>query len=58
MKQPCYYHFKPDELKEIYFGVNCDIETKAIILKLTDYLPKNFNFNQMEFGDNPVRLKY
>lgn len=58
MKEPTYYHFEPDELKEIYFGVNCDIETKSIILQLTSYLPNEFNFFQMEFGDNPIRLKY
>ncbi|MBK7668810.1 MAG: hypothetical protein IPJ32_16620 [Sphingobacteriaceae bacterium] len=58
MKEPTYYHFEPAELKEIYFGVNCDIETKSIILQLTSYLPKEFLFSEMEFGDNPIRLKY
>ncbi len=55
-KSPCYYQFEPSEVKEIYFGVNCDIETKSIILNLTPYLPKHFIFHQFEFGDNPIRL--
>ncbi len=57
-KEPCYYHYKVEDIKEIYFGVNCSPETKMIILRLTSELNKNFQYTEMEFGDNPVRLKY
>lgn len=58
-REPSYYSFEPQELKEIYFGINCDIETKSIIVNLTSsYLNKGFIFKEMEFADNPVRLKY
>jgi len=56
-KEPCYYTFEPHEVKEIYFGVNCDLETKSIVNNLTPYLPDEFQLFQFEFGDNPIRLK-
>jgi hypothetical protein len=32
--QPMYYSYKPHEIKEINFGINCSKETKAMLIKL------------------------
>lgn len=55
---PTYYHYNNSQIKKIYFGINCTIETQAIIVRLLEtFLPSDFNFSQVEFADNPIRLK-
>ncbi|MBK9225064.1 MAG: hypothetical protein IPO23_11460 [Flavobacterium sp.] len=43
-------------LKNIYFGVNASIETKAIVAKLASELNKDVLFHFMEFNKNPIKL--
>ena len=57
-KTPCYYHYKIENVKEIYFGVNTNIEIKAIVLKLLEDLPKDFQHYNMKFSNNPIKLEY
>ncbi len=56
--QPIYYHYKIENIQNIFFGINCKLETKAIVAKLLYDLPKDFQFADMEFADKPLRLKY
>ncbi len=57
-KQPTYYHYKLENLKAVYFGINCSVETKAIILHLLNEKDKNFPYYIMKIKDNPIRLTY
>jgi hypothetical protein len=54
-KHPSYFHYKTEDIKEVYFGINCPIESKIIVGNLLE-MPATFNFNEMIFLDNPVRL--
>lgn len=54
--KPCYYHYDPSSLKNVYFGVNTSMETKAIVAKLTGELNKDVLFHFMEFSQRPVKL--
>lgn len=56
--EPTYFRYKIENVISVYFGVNCKHETMKIILELLKGLPEGFLFSHMEFGDNPVRLKY
>jgi|TARA_R110002033_G_C3894949_1_gene239252 hypothetical protein len=56
--KPSYYHYKGKNIKNVYFGVNASIETKAIVVKLVRELNKDVLFHFMEFSKNPVRLTY
>lgn len=57
-RNPSYYYYKPEHLKAIYFGVNADADTKKTVLELTSYLPENSQIYEMEFNENPIKLKY
>jgi hypothetical protein len=54
--KPCYYHYEKNSIKNIYFGVNASIETKAIVAKLAGELNKDVLFHFMEFNKNPIKL--
>lgn len=56
--EPTYFHYKIENVTNVFFGINCKPETMKIILELLNGLPNDFQFSQMEFGDNPIRLKY
>ncbi|MEQ8909388.1 MAG: DUF2971 domain-containing protein [Vicingaceae bacterium] len=56
--KPCYYRYELSNIDCIYFGVDCSIETKLIIARLTSDLGEKFEYDEMEFNDNPVGLKY
>jgi len=56
LKAPGYHQYSSEQVKEIYFGVNGRNVTKHVVAQLTNYLPNDFQFDIMEFGDNPVRL--
>lgn len=55
-KDPKYYRYKPEHVKEIYFGVSCAPQTKIVVMELTSYLGDDFFYYNMGFRDNPVRL--
>ncbi|WP_197463491.1 DUF2971 domain-containing protein [Cochleicola gelatinilyticus] len=57
-KKPTYYHYKLKNLKAVYFGINCSLETKAILLHLLNEKGENFQYYTMEIKDNPIRLTY
>jgi hypothetical protein len=56
--KPCYYHYEGKNIKNIYFGVNTSLETKAIVAKLAGELNKEVLFHFMEFSQNPVKLVF
>lgn len=56
--KPSYYHYEGKNIKNVYFGVNTSVETKAIVAKLVGELNKDVLFHFMEFSQNPVRLTY
>ena len=56
--QPCYYHYQGKNIKNVYFGVNSSMETKAIVAKLIGELNKDVLFHFMEFNHNPIKLTY
>jgi len=39
--KPGYYHNKPEQVKEVYFGYRCSLDVKGIVIKLPRYLPKD-----------------
>jgi len=55
-KKPTYYHYEKHNLKNVYFGINTPIETKAIIAKLVSEINNEALFHQMKFSDDPIRL--
>ena len=55
---PSYYQYKIENIRKIYFGVNCALETKKIVLDLLTDLPRDFQINEMRLGANPIRLEY
>jgi hypothetical protein len=55
---PAYYFYTKEQVKGIYFGINCAFDTKAAVYELTSYLGKDFLYTTMEFQTNPVRLTY
>jgi len=54
--KPSYYRYEGKNIKNVYFGVNASIETKAIVAKLVGELNKDVLFHFMEFTQNPVKL--
>jgi len=56
-KSPMYYFYKPENVKEIYFGVSCTKDTRKVILDLTSYLGDTFLYHNMVFKEEPVRLE-
>lgn len=52
-----YYKYKPENIKEIHFGLNTSIETKAIILRLLHFLPSDFNIEEKEMTFKPLGIK-
>lgn len=56
--KPGYIKYDSKQIKEIYFGINCSIETKALVYRLATPDDPDFKFFEMEFRDNPVRLEY
>jgi hypothetical protein len=57
-KEPCYYYYKPENIKNIYFGVNCSLDTKSIVSKIIGDWNNTALYNFMEYDKNPIRLKY
>jgi len=56
INEPAYFKYDASEVKEIYFGINCNPDTKNLVANLTSYLGKNFKYNEMKFHDDPIRL--
>ena len=56
--KPCYYHYQGENIKNIYFGVNASLETKAIVVKLASELNKDALYHFMEFNQDPIKLVY
>lgn len=56
--KPCYYHYEGKNIKNVYFGINSAIETKAIVAKLINDLNKDVQFHFMEFNKDPIKLVY
>lgn len=54
-KESCYYSYKPHEVKEINFGINCTDETKSIIAKIVE-LHENIKLFEMETSNDPFKL--
>lgn len=52
-----YYKYEPENIKEIHFGLNTTVETKAIVLRLLHFLPSDFKIEQKEMSFNPIGLK-
>ncbi|MDO6803949.1 DUF2971 domain-containing protein [Wenyingzhuangia sp. 1_MG-2023] len=52
-----YLIFKPENIKEVHFGVNTLPETKAIVVELMNYLNKDFKYNLVELTTEPLGLK-
>ena len=57
-RSPCYYHFDGNNIKSVYFGVNCSLETKAIVGKLIVEINDKVQYYNMELSPNPVRLTF
>ena len=55
--KPSYYRYKTKNIRAVIFGLNCNAETKMMVLKTLTDLDNSFQFGQMEFGDNPISLK-
>jgi hypothetical protein len=53
--EPCYYFYRKHEIKEVYFGINCDTETKRLAGKLID-MPDDVLIYQVEASKNPLIL--
>ena len=56
--KPCYFHYEGTDIKNVYFGINTTIETKALVAKLVAESNKDVIFNFMEFSKNPVKLTF
>lgn len=54
--KPCYYHFRPEQVKEVFFGLNTTLATKAIIYDLMSYSNDSI-FHELEIKQNPLRLE-
>lgn len=57
-RNPCYYHFEGRNIKSVYFGVSCDIATKAVVGKLISELNSEVQYYNMELSPDPVRLTF
>lgn len=55
--KPCYYHFKPEQVKEVWFGLNTSNETIAVLLGILNYLPNNTFFEKKIIKYNPLRIE-
>ena len=55
-KEPMYYHYEWNQVKEVYFGVGCSDETKRIVAKLFDEVDSDTVFHFMEAKYEPLRL--
>ncbi|RKE04433.1 DUF2971 domain-containing protein [Marinifilum flexuosum] len=56
-KNPCYYRFDPEQIKELYFGVRTDFETKAIVIQLMNYLSDSVICEQKSLRHDPIRIE-
>lgn len=57
-KTPGYHLYKESQVKELYFGVNCDHITKKVVLELLNYLPGNFPVKEMSIDGNTLELTW
>ncbi len=57
-KSPRYFKFEEHQIKEIYFGVNCDSETKKVVLEILNFLPDNFQISEMEIDKKTLGLTW
>ena len=57
-KTPGYWRFREDQVKEVYFGVNCDIYTKKVVLELLNFLPGDFPMCEMEINKETLDLTW
>ncbi len=57
-KMPGYWVYKESQIKELYFGVNCDHITKKVVLELLNFLPGNFPVNEMKIDKNTLDLEF
>ena len=54
---PTYYHYNINKIKEIYFGLKCGCEVKALILNILGAeLPDDFIYYEVELKLDPIRL--
>ncbi|WP_394175802.1 DUF2971 domain-containing protein [Thalassotalea litorea] len=58
LKNPGYWVIKEDQIKELYFGVNCDLATKKVVLEILNFLPGYFPIYQMEINKNTLDLTW
>ncbi len=57
-KQPGYWLYKEEQIKEVYFGVDCDLITKKVVLELLNFLPENFPIYEMEINKETLDLTW
>lgn len=55
---PCYYHYQGKNVKNVYFGVNCSLETQSIVSKIIGHWNDDALYNFMEFDKNPIKLTF
>jgi len=55
-KESCYYIYEPEQVKELYIGINTDYDTQMLIVNNMSYFPGQVF--RMEFNNNPIGLKY
>lgn len=52
-----YFKYKPENIKEVQFGLKTSIETKAILIRLLNFLPDDFLYNDKKMTYQPLGLK-
>lgn len=51
-----YFTFKPEQVKAVYFGLNCNVDTVKILIMLLAYIPAGTPIYQMTLSTNPLMM--
>jgi hypothetical protein len=51
-----YFRFKPEDIKAIYYGLNCHADIEKVVLMLLSYCDDNVPIYKMALSTNPLKM--
>jgi hypothetical protein len=55
-KQRGYFRYLPEQLKAVYFGINCDSETEKMVCVLLSFINQDIPIYKMTLNTNPIGM--
>lgn len=55
-KDKWYFRFLPEQVKAVYFGLNCDFDIEKVVMTLLSYSDEDVPIYKMALSTNPLSM--